>query len=61
MIALGHPPEAVWEYTPRQSMAFLLLARKRMKRDQAEGLSLARLAAHGSAEDLRDAMRKLTR
>jgi hypothetical protein len=44
---LGHPPEAVWNYTPRQTAAFLVIAAKRRRREMRELLQLHSLAARG--------------
>lgn len=43
----GHPPSAVWEYTPRQIWAFLSIARRRRRRDLADLLNIQLLATSG--------------
>lgn len=60
MIALGHPPREVWDYTPRQAWAFLFLARERRKSEMAEALGLHTLAARGDEKAVREAIKKWT-
>jgi hypothetical protein len=52
LIALGHPPDVVWGYTPRQASAYLRLAQIRREHEAAERLAIAALAARGNSEDL---------
>lgn len=59
MIALGHPPDAVWGYTPRQLAAYLFIANRRRKRELSEQLAINALAAQGDGEALKRQMREL--
>lgn len=50
---MGHPPAAVWKYTPKQMHAFLFLAGKRRQREDRAMLALHTLAARGDPKALR--------
>jgi len=52
LIAVGHPPDAVWGYTPAQASAFITLAGKRAKKDRAFDLSVAAMAQRSKADDI---------
>jgi hypothetical protein len=52
LIACGHPPAAVWRYTPRQADAYLKLASVRLKQEKAAALGIAALAVRGEADDV---------
>lgn len=47
MIAAGHSPREVMEYTPRQMQAFGFLAEQRQKVERAWSLAIGALAARG--------------
>ena len=61
LIALGHLPRDVWDYTPRQISAFLALANGRLSLDRAETLSLQTLAARGDPKEIRRQHKDLMR
>jgi hypothetical protein len=61
LIAAGHSPGDVWNYTPRRIAGFLSLASKRHARDAAQSLSIAALAARGEPKDIRRQHKDLTR
>jgi hypothetical protein len=42
-------------------MAFLHFARRRQRHDRAEQLSIARLAAHGEQDDVKDMLTMLSK
>lgn len=56
---MGHPPEAVWGYTPRMMAGFLHFAHERRQREAAETLSLAALAARGDPKDVTKTLKQL--
>jgi hypothetical protein len=51
----------VWGYTPRQAYAFCKLAETRRRREAAEQLSLATLAARGDPKDVEQQIREWSR
>jgi len=57
LIAAGHPPAAVWQYTPRQMQAFLFIAARRRQREHRELLALHAMAARGEGKDIKKALR----
>jgi len=57
LIAAGHPPAAVWHYTPRQMQAFLFIASRRRQREQRELLALYAMATRGEAKNIKKALR----
>jgi hypothetical protein len=57
LIAAGHPPAAVWQYTPRQMQAYLFIASRRRQREQKELLALHAMATRGEAKDIKKALR----
>ena len=56
-MAAGHPPAAVWQYTPRQMQAYLFIAGRRQMREQKELLALYAMATRGESRDIRKALR----
>ncbi|MDK1386377.1 hypothetical protein QN224_13255 [Sinorhizobium sp. 8-89] len=56
---MGHPPAAVWSYTPRQIAGFLHFAAVRMKREQAIDLATGFNAARGKPQDVSKRIREL--
>lgn len=52
LIALNHPPEAVRKYTPRNSEAWLFVARKRREGELKELLAVFRLATQGDKNSI---------
>ena len=56
---MGHPPAAVWGYTPRQLAGFLVIARNRLRQTAAETLSIQHAARHMKPSELRKAVRDL--
>ena len=57
MIAAGHPPAAVWQYTPRQMQAYLFIAGRRRQREQKELLALYAMATRGEGKAIQKALR----
>jgi len=58
---LGHPPEAVWNYTPRQLEAYLKLATARRKYEAAEYVSLTLMATRGPPDEVQKQLTDWTR
>ena len=56
-MAAGHPPTAVWQYTPRQMQAYLFIASRRRQRENRELLALYAMATRGEGKDIRKALR----
>jgi len=56
-VAAGHPPTAVWQYTPRQMQAYLFIASRRRQRENRELLALYAMATRGESKDIRKALR----
>jgi hypothetical protein len=59
LIALGHNPVDVMDYTPRQAAAFVTIAMHRRRRELAEQLHIATVAAHGDAKAIRETLKEL--
>jgi hypothetical protein len=57
LIAAGHNPHSVMDYTPRQLQAFLFLAEQRRRRDLGEQLHVNLLAARGDEQTIRKQLR----
>lgn len=55
-----HPVERIWQMTPRQCFAWLVLGAERHARERAEMISDLSLAAQGSGDAIKKAMRELT-
>jgi hypothetical protein len=60
-MAWGHPSAAVWEYTPRQAMAWASLGLARKRSELAEQLHIGALAARGEPQALKETLRELER
>lgn len=58
MIAWGHPPAAVWCYTPRQIRNYIFIANKRRQAERRLALADNALAARGDAKALAKAVRE---
>lgn len=56
---MGHPPDAVWNYTPRQIAGFLSFAAARLKREQVRDLAVGFSAARGKPQDVKQQMKDL--
>lgn len=56
---MGHDPQAVWRYTPRQISGFVGFAARRLKREAAQALSLQSMAARGDPKALRKQIKDL--
>jgi hypothetical protein len=54
-----HPVEAIWQMTPRQAYAWLMLGAARKRRERAEAISDAALAAQGKGEAIERAIKEL--
>lgn len=50
---MGHPAADVWDYTPRRIAGFLFFARKRLKSEAAQSLSIGAMAARGDPKDVK--------
>jgi hypothetical protein len=61
LIALGHSPADVWEYTPRVIWGFLQFAEARKKREAGDLLSLSFMAARGDQKELKKMHKELTK
>ena len=61
LIVSGHPPDAVWGYTPRQISAWLQVIVWRKKEDTAQSLSVGALAARGDPKEVKKAYKELLR
>jgi len=60
LIALGHNPREVMDYTPRQAGAFLAIASHRRRRELAEQLNINTLAAQGDAKAIKATLKELS-
>jgi hypothetical protein len=58
LIAAGHSPRDVMEYTPRQIQAFEFIAERRQKGDLAWTLVLGVLAARGDEKAIRGQLKE---
>lgn len=57
LIALGHPPELVGKYTPRNTGAWLFAAEKRRAHERRQQLALMRMAMHADAKTIGKALK----
>jgi hypothetical protein len=57
LIAFGHPPADVWNYSPRQTAAFLVIAYRRREREMREQLAMQALAARGDPKAIQQALK----
>lgn len=57
-MAWGHPPERLWQYTPRQAAAWATLGIGRKRAEMAAALAIARMAAHGKDESVQKQLRE---
>jgi len=60
LIASGHPPATVMDYTPRQMGAFIVIASDRKRRELAEQLQITSLASQGEGKAIAGALKELT-
>lgn len=58
LIALGHPPAVVWDYTPRQTAAWLFVAEKRKTSEDRRQLRLQTMAARGDMRKVNQELRE---
>jgi hypothetical protein len=56
----GHPPAAVWSYTPKQAFAWMTLGAARAKRERAMAIGDNALAAHGEGKHIKRAIEDLS-
>jgi hypothetical protein len=61
LIAAGHPPAAVWHYTPREIAGFLGLARARRRRGLGEQLAIAAAGQRAEPKALQRLLQRLGR
>jgi hypothetical protein len=54
-----HPAERIWNYTPRQAYAWILLGRARHRRERAEQLSFNAVASQGDGKGISRAIERL--
>jgi hypothetical protein len=54
---LGHPPREVWDYTPRQTAAFMQLAADDRQRELRELLAIFAMAARGDPKAIQKALK----
>jgi hypothetical protein len=60
LIATGHSATDVMDYTPRQAEAFLTISIHRRRRELAEQLHIATLAARGDEKSMRETLKELS-
>jgi len=58
LIAYGHPPQSVWNYTPVQASAFIALAERRRRMGRALNLQINAMASRGKVDDINKKIRK---
>lgn len=58
MIAWQHPPESVWNYTPRQIAAWLEVGHARHRAEAGERLMIAAMGAQGKNETITKQLRE---
>lgn len=56
---MGHPPAAVWSYTPRRIVGFLHFAALRRKREMARDLVTTFNASRGKPQDVKRTLKDL--
>lgn len=58
---MGHPPDAVWSYTPRQITGFLKYAARRRKQDMPHQLWLGAMASRGDPKEITKLVKEAAR
>lgn len=61
MIAAGHPPAAVWGYTPRELSGWLQFVGRRMKREAAAQIGLQAMAGRSEPSVIKKKIKELER
>lgn len=56
---MGHPPQAVWSYTPRRIVSFLWFARTRINRERAVAIADGAAASRGDPKELTKTLKQL--
>lgn len=56
-----HPPAAVWDYTPRQIEGHMDFARRVLRLEKADQLTLNAIAARGAGSDIESRHQDLLR
>jgi hypothetical protein len=56
-----HPPSAVWNYTPREISGHMDFARRVLKLEKADQLTLNAVAARGDGSDIESRHKDLLR
>ena len=56
----GHPLAQIWEYTPRQAFAWMMLGSIRKRRERAVNIGDAALAAQGEGDKIKRAIDDLS-
>jgi len=54
----GHPPEALWSYTPKQAAAWAVLGFARDRAEKSEQLKIAAMAARGKEDSLKATLKE---
>lgn len=54
---LGHPPSAVWDYSPRQTAAYMQFAIEDRQRELRELLAIMAMAARGDPRAIEKALK----
>lgn len=54
----GHPPEALWNYTPQQAAAWATLGFARHRQAMAEQLSIAAMGAQGKGDTIKATLKE---
>ncbi|WP_094458117.1 hypothetical protein [Niveispirillum lacus] len=60
LIAAGHPPSSVWQYTPRQIAAFAAIDARRLDLAMARSIVAARAAHHGKDDSVKKLLKELS-
>ncbi|AZV21476.1 hypothetical protein [Mesorhizobium sp. M7A.F.Ce.TU.012.03.2.1] len=61
LIAIGHRPADVWEYSPREIAGYLVLAGERRKSEASEQLAIATMAARSDPKEIKKLLDKMAR
>jgi hypothetical protein len=58
LIAWRHPPDAVWNYTPRQADAWATLGHARHRAEAGERLMIAAMGAQANGDAVKKQLRE---
>ncbi len=59
LIAYGHPPSAVWEYTPKQLRAWLEFAERRKQREMHDAIVVGALSSQAEGKVIKKQLKLL--